>query len=236
MTAAARRTDASRPQRGDPARRRRARIVALAVAASVSIHLSGWFVLQRALSAAGPKAGARPGIALRVELILARAALVANAPADGEAGPSEGARSTGRATQRSAAIATSRLALHASALSDTPRVLDPPRQRETPAGAVASGDENRVQTASDAEVDWQRDLDAIGARQAVARSPAQAAVGALGTSSGGLAPRRDTVDARLAGGMSDARRADCRQAHAGAGLLALPMLALDAVRDTGCRW
>ncbi|WP_436407348.1 hypothetical protein [Burkholderia cenocepacia] len=66
--------------------------------------------------------------------------------------------------------------------------------------------------------------------------PAQAAVGALGASSGGAAPRRRTVDAQLADGISGARRADCRHAYAGAGLLALPMLALDAVRDTGCQW
>ncbi|MEK7897898.1 hypothetical protein [Burkholderia contaminans] len=51
-----------------------------------------------------------------------------------------------------------------------------------------------------------------------------------------MAARRDTVDARLADGMSDARRADCQHAYSGAGLLALPMLALDAVRDTGCKW
>lgn len=33
-----------------------------------------------------------------------------------------------------------------------------------------------------------------------------------------------------------AAKADCRKAHASMGLLALPMLAYDALNDSGCRW
>ncbi|WP_423378983.1 hypothetical protein [Burkholderia sp. LMG 32019] len=235
MTVSARRTDTSPPRRAEAAGRRRSRIVALAVAASVSLHLLGWFVLQRASTAAGPKAGARPRIALRVELIPARPVPVASAHDAGRTGPAAGGRGAEGAvpsTKRSAAVAASRMTTRSS--SDAAGVSH--RQGETPAGTIANRREPSPETAPGPALDWRRDLDAIGSRPAAARSPAQAAVGALGASSGGMAARRDTVDARLADGMSEARRTDCRQAYSRAGLLALPMLALDAVRDTGCKW
>ncbi|MCA8099049.1 hypothetical protein [Burkholderia contaminans] len=239
MTASASRTDTSQPPGAEVAGRRRSRVVALAVTVSLSVHLLGWFLLQRASTAAGPNAGTPPRIALRVELIPARPAPVASARDAGRAGPAAGGRGVDnavRSTQRSAAIATSRVTMRSP--SDARGVSR--RQRETSAGLTEDRSENHPETASGSgpDLDWRRDLDAIGARQAVARtrSPAQAAVGALGAPSGGVAARRDTVDARLADGMSDARRADCQHAYSGAGLLALPMLALDAVRDTGCKW
>ncbi|KAG8152867.1 hypothetical protein BFF94_013275 [Burkholderia catarinensis] len=235
MTVAASPADASRPRRVEATGRRRSRIVALAVAASVSIHLLGWFVLQRASTTAGPKSGALPRIALRVELIPARPAPAASVRDTGRTGPAaRGFGSVGavQSTKRSAAVAAPRMTTRSS--SDTESVSH--RQRETPAGAIADRPGTHPGTASSPDLDWRRDLDAIGSRPAAARTPAQAAVGALGASSGGVAARRDTVDARLADGMSDARRADCRHAYSGAGLLALPMLALDAVRDTGCQW
>ncbi|WP_423371012.1 hypothetical protein [Burkholderia sp. LMG 32019] len=235
MTVSASRTDTSPPRRVEAAGRRRSRIVALAVAASVSLHLLGWFVLQRASTVAGPKAGARPRVALRVELIPARPVPVASAHGAGRIGPAAGGRGAEGAepsTKRSAAVAASRMTTRSS--SDAAGVSHP--QGETPAAAIAGRRELRPETAPGPDLDWRRDLDAIGSRPAAARSPAQAAVGALGASSGGMAARRDTVDARLADGVSEARRTDCRQAYSRAGLLALPMLALDAVRDTGCKW
>ncbi|WP_334041576.1 hypothetical protein [Burkholderia ambifaria] len=234
MTVSASRTDTSPPRRVETAGCRRPRIVALAVAVSVSIHLLGWFVLQQASTATGLKAGARPRITLRVELIPARPAPGGRARDAGRTGPVAGEGGVERAvrsTKRSAAVATSRMPMRST--SEVAGVSH--RQRETPGGAIANRFENHPETASRPDLDWRRDLDAIGSRHAAARSPAQAAVGALGASSGSAASR-DTVDARLADGMSDARRADCRHAYSGAGLLALPMLALDAVRDTGCKW
>ncbi|MCA8023378.1 hypothetical protein [Burkholderia metallica] len=237
MTAAASRTDPSQPRSADVAGRRRWRMVpaAVAVAVSVSIHLLGWFVLQRTPTAAGPAAGVSRRVALRVELIPARPAPVASVRDTTRTGPASGGRGVGRAapsTKRLAAVAASRMATRTSA--DAAGVSH--RQREALAGAIADRRESRPGIASGLDFDWRRDLDAIGSRHAAARSPAQAAVGALGASSGGAAARRDTVDARLADGMTHARRADCRRAYSGAGLLALPMLALDAVRDTGCKW
>ncbi len=40
----------------------------------------------------------------------------------------------------------------------------------------------------------------------------------------------------LAKAVGSAARPDCKTAHSGAGLLALPMLAWDSVTDSGCRW
>lgn len=47
-----------------------------------------------------------------------------------------------------------------------------------------------------------------------------------------------SLERKTAMGRAIARssRADCRDAHAGAGLLALPLLARDALLDKGCRW
>ncbi|CDN60253.1 hypothetical protein I35_1730 [Burkholderia cenocepacia H111] len=232
MTAAASPTDAARTRRVDAGGRRRSRVVALAVAVSVSIHVAGWFVLQWAPRPAGPNTGEKPRIALRVEWIPARPAPEVIARETGRAGPSPGRRGTGQSAKRSAAVADARRAARPS--PDAPGTSR--RPSETRAGPSAAARDGRPATAASADFDWRRDLDAIGARQRAARSPAQAAVGALGASSGSAAPRRRTVDAQLADGVSGARRADCRHAYAGAGLLALPMLALDAVRDTGCQW
>ncbi|NTZ06940.1 hypothetical protein [Burkholderia metallica] len=231
MTAAASPTDAARSRRVDAVGRRRSRVVALAVVVSVSIHVLGWLVLQRAPTMGGPTTGERPRTALRVELIPARPKLDVIAREIGRAGPSAGSRDTMQSMQsakRAAAAANARRAARSS-----PDASSTPHRQS---GTTADARDNAPATATSPDLDWRRDLDAIGAPQRAARSPAQAAVGALGASSGGALPRRRTVDAKLADGMSGARRADCRNAYAGAGLLALPMLALDAVRDTGCRW
>ncbi|EMN5130769.1 hypothetical protein RVV79_003896 [Burkholderia contaminans] len=225
---AARPTDSARTRCVDALGRRRPRIVALAVAVSVSIHVLGWFVLQRALTAAGPTNRERPRVALHFELIPARPSPVAIARENGRAGPAS-RRSVAQSARHSGAVANARTTARASSdASDGPR--------ETIAGASADRRGDQPAAAARADIDWRRDLDTIGAPQRTARSPAQAAVGALGASSGGTLPRRRTVDTKLADGMSGAHRADCRNTYAGAGLLALPMLALDAVRDTGCQW
>ncbi|NTZ84756.1 hypothetical protein FCJ61_17545 [Burkholderia metallica] len=228
MTVAASPTDAARTRRVDAAGHRRSRVVALAVAVSVSIHVLGWLVLQRASTMGGPTTGERPRTALRVELIPARPKPEVIAREIGRVGPSAGGRGAVQSAKRAAAVANARRAARSS--PDAPST--PHRQ----SGMTADARDNAPATAASPDLDWRRDLDAIGAPQRAARSPAQAAVGALGASSGGALPRRRTVDAKLADGMSGARRADCRNAYAGAGLLALPMLALDAVRDTGCQW
>ena len=52
-----------------------------------------------------------------------------------------------------------------------------------------------------------------------------------------LLPRPPEVDNKLAREIEKAGKADCRKAHAGAGLLAVVPLAVDALRkDGGCKW
>lgn len=186
MTVSASRTDGSPSRLAGVAGRRRSRIVALAVVASVSIHLLGWFVLQRASTLAGPNAGARPRLALRVELIPARpvpAAGVPDAGRTGHAASGRGAEGAVSSTKRSAAVAASRMTTRAS--SNTEGISR--RHGETPADAIATRRDPDPEPASGPDLDWRRDLDAIGSRHAATRSPAQAAVGALGASSGGVA-------------------------------------------------
>jgi hypothetical protein len=40
----------------------------------------------------------------------------------------------------------------------------------------------------------------------------------------------------LGSAIARSSRMDCRDAHAGAGLLAIPLLVKDAIRDKGCKW
>ncbi|AOJ03538.1 hypothetical protein WS70_08965 [Burkholderia mayonis] len=84
--------------------------------------------------------------------------------------------------------------------------------------------------------DWRADLDSVGSIRSIGRGSADAAVGATGASSGLALPRKATAASTLAREMSKASRADCRNAYSGMGLLAIPALAIDAVRDDGCKW
>lgn len=51
-----------------------------------------------------------------------------------------------------------------------------------------------------------------------------------------LLPTPPEQKSKLAQDLEKAGKQDCRQAYGGAGLLAVVPLALDAVRDKGCRW
>ncbi|WP_336235269.1 hypothetical protein [Achromobacter dolens] len=51
-----------------------------------------------------------------------------------------------------------------------------------------------------------------------------------------LAPRTRAEPSALAKGIAQSARPPCRDAHAGLGLLALPFLLADTVRDGGCKW
>ncbi|KVG76961.1 hypothetical protein [Burkholderia ubonensis] len=217
---------------------RRLGVGVLAFVVALSLHLLGWLALRSASMA--ERAARLPATdtarrALSVELIplpaQPRRAPATIAPVRGrtDAAGFGGARPlrdrdasmTTRAPARSSAAAT-RMP-KADAVTRADAVSAP---ESSPADAPAPG------------VDWRGDLDAIGAPRTVGRSPAAATISGLGASSGmgtGVS-RRATADATLARGMSEARRADCRNAYAGMGLLAIPALAIDAVRDAGCKW
>ncbi|NTX29722.1 hypothetical protein HT746_21790 [Burkholderia pyrrocinia] len=235
MTVAASRIDVPPRRTADAARRRRSAIVAVAAVITLSVHVLGWFALQWMPTAAGPaakKIDESDRLALSVRLIPVTPEHARATKADGRTAPDARVPGTRESARRSGAAATPRIATRS--LSEMPRASD--TQRTARAARTPDQRESRSERASMPELDWGSDLATIGARRATPRSPAAAAVGALGASSGPPASRRNSVDEKLAGGMSGARRADCRSAYSGAGLLALPMLALDVVRDTGCKW
>ncbi|MBL0150085.1 MAG: hypothetical protein IPP87_15820 [Ideonella sp.] len=51
-----------------------------------------------------------------------------------------------------------------------------------------------------------------------------------------LLPRPPETKSKLTEGIEKAAKPDCRNAYAGLGLLAVLPLAVDAVRDKGCKW
>ncbi|KVX16587.1 hypothetical protein WL01_16230 [Burkholderia ubonensis] len=212
---------------------RRLGVGVLAFVVALSLHLLGWLALRSASMA--ERAARLPAAdtarrALSVELIplqmpaQPRRAPATIAPVRGrtDAAASGGARPL---RDRDASMTTRVPARSSAAAPRMPKADAVSAPESSPADAPAPG------------VDWRGDLDAIGAPRTVGRSPAAATVSGLGASSGAVgASRRTTADATLARGMSEARRADCRNAYAGMGLLAIPALAIDAVRDAGCKW
>ncbi|KWO80458.1 hypothetical protein WM32_27555 [Burkholderia ubonensis] len=213
---------------------RRLGVGVLAFVVALSLHLLGWLALRSASMA--ERAARLPAAdtarrALSVELIpLQTPAQPRRAPATiapvrrrTDAAGSGGARPL---RDRDASMTTRVPARSSAAAPRMPKADAVSAPESSPADAAAPG------------VDWRGDLDAIGAPRTVGRSPAAATISGLGASSGmgtGVS-RRATTDATLARGMSEARRADCRNAYAGMGLLAIPALAIDAVRDAGCKW
>ncbi|KWK65840.1 hypothetical protein [Burkholderia ubonensis] len=213
---------------------RRLGVGVLAFVVALSLHLLGWLALRSASMA--ERAARLPAAdtarrALSVELIplqtpaQPRRAPATIAPVRGrtDAAASGGARPL---RDRDASMTTRVPARSSAAAPRMPKADAVSAPESGPADAPAPG------------VDWRGELDAIGAPRTVGRSPAAATISGLGASSGmgtGVS-RRATTDATLARGMSEARRADCRNAYAGMGLLAIPALAIDAVRDAGCKW
>ncbi|KVD23060.1 hypothetical protein [Burkholderia ubonensis] len=215
---------------------RRLGVGVLAFVVALSLHLLGWLALRSASMA--ERAARLPATdtarrALSVELI----PLPAPAPAQPQRAPATIAPVRGRTDaagfggarplrDRDASMTTRVPARSFAAATRMPKADAVSAPESSPADAPAPG------------VDWRGDLDAIGAPRTVGRSPAAATISGLGASSGAGAgvSRRTTADATLARGMSEARRADCRNAYAGMGLLAIPALAIDAVRDAGCKW
>ncbi|KVD02859.1 hypothetical protein WI78_04160 [Burkholderia ubonensis] len=214
---------------------RRLGVGVLAFVVALSLHLLGWLALRSASMA--ERAARLPAAdtarrALSVELIplqtpaQPRRAPATIAPVRGrtDAAASGGARPL---RDRDASMTTRVPARSSAAAPRMPKADAVSAPESGPADAPAPG------------VDWRGDLDAIGAPRTVGRSPAAATISGLGASSGmgtGVSRRATTTDATLARGMSEARRADCRNAYAGMGLLAIPALAIDAVRDAGCKW
>ncbi|KVO17240.1 hypothetical protein [Burkholderia ubonensis] len=221
---------------------RRLGVGVLAFVVALSLHLLGWLALRSASMA--ERAARLPAAdtarrALSVELI----PLQTPAPAQPRRAPATIAPVRGRTDAAGSGGARPLRDRDASMTTRVPARSSAAATRMPKADAVTRADAVSAPESSPADapapgVDWRRDLDAIGAPRTVGRSPAAATISGLGASSGAVAgaSRRTTADATLARGMSEARRADCRNAYAGLGLLAIPALAIDAVRDAGCKW
>ncbi|OJA45574.1 hypothetical protein [Burkholderia ubonensis] len=221
---------------------RRLGVGVLAFVVALSLHLLGWLALRSASMA--ERAARLPAAdtarrALSVELI----PLQMPAPAQPRRAPATIAPVRGRTDAAGSGGARLLRDRDASMTTRVPARSSAAATRMPKAEAVTRADAVNAPESSPADapapgVDWRGELDAIGAPRTVGRSPAAATISGLGASSGAVAgaSRRTTADAALARGMSEARRADCRNAYAGMGLLAIPALAIDAVRDAGCKW
>ncbi|KVZ93691.1 hypothetical protein [Burkholderia ubonensis] len=225
---------------------RRLGVGVLAFVVALSLHLLGWLALRSASMA--ERAARLPAAdtarrALSVELIPLQTPAPAPAPAQPRRAPATIAPVRGRTDAAGSGGARPLRDRDASMTTRVPARSSAEATRMPKAEAVARADAVSAPESSPADapapgVDWRGDLDVIGAPRTVGRSPAAATISGLGASSGAVAgaSRRTTADATLARGMSEARRADCRNAYAGMGLLAIPALAIDAVRDAGCKW
>lgn len=85
------------------------------------------------------------------------------------------------------------------------------------------------------DIDWRADLNALAAPSAPFAGNRLGTEEAASSATAGVRPKH-TVEGTLAREMAKAARSDCRNAYANMGLLAVPMLAVDAVRRTGCKW
>lgn len=111
----------------------------------------------------------------------------------------------------------------------SPRQASPVRTPAAKAPAVARPPPAAAGAASPAapprDLRW-RDEDA--AAQGLPRARGEARVD--------LAPKTRAEPSALARGIAQSARPPCRDAHAHLGLLALPFLLADTVRDDGCKW
>lgn len=111
----------------------------------------------------------------------------------------------------------------------SPRQASPARTPAAKAPAVARPPPAAAGAASPAapprDFRW-RDEDA--AAQGLPRARGEARVD--------LAPKTRAEPSALAKGIAQSARLPCRDAHAHLGLLALPFLLADTVRDDGCKW
>jgi len=108
-----------------------------------------------------------------------------------------------------------------------------PQQESAAAHSMPPAVVSPAPQATDRSVDWQDDLNSVISSPSTRYERARPTFGA---SSAVAASPTNQVDAVLDHEMSKAARADCRNAHADMGLFALPALAIDTMRGTGCKW
>ena len=116
----------------------------------------------------------------------------------------------------------------------------------SPSGSTASGGSVGVSSAMTSTRDAGPSPSSASAPPAAApahdfrwRAEDAAALGApraRGQARVDLAPKAPAEPSALAKGIAQSARPPCRQAHAHLGLLAVPFLLADTVRDGGCKW
>lgn len=217
----------------------------LALAIATSIHVLAWLALERrppsAADATAPDAtapDASTSYAPKPERRALIVKLIPRSPTSPPPLPSS-SLSAQRAPTHAASMRGMRAAARDGIRSPPRRVAgdmlpDPVRARAEANDAQRKPAQTPGATAPGA--DWRADLDSVGSFRSIGRGSAAAAVGATGASSGLALPRKETAASTLAREMSKASRADCRNTYSGMGLLAIPALAIDAVRDGGCKW
>lgn len=201
-------------------RRHRLGVGALALAFATSMHWLAWLALHATPAADGPMKPewSQPAQrALIVELIPPQPK--PSAPIQSTATVTTSARDRSTAAARSSTSAPPRRS--ASPRPHPP--IDTIPNDETQHVAISPED-----SARGVDFRWRPDRDAIDPPRKVWRSSAEAAIAG--------APRGETMVSPFARAVSEAARADCRHAYAGAGLLAIPALVIDTVRDSGCKW
>lgn len=123
---------------------------------------------------------------------------------------------------------------HIPQVRKAPPHLIPKQPAPAPAPDPAASPMTAPAGARSRQLGWQSAIDAVGAAPSFRfRSNAERAAAQAGSARPAEPP---VAEDELKRGTASAAKTDCRTAHASMGLLALPMLAYDALGDSKCRW
>ncbi|MBG0881927.1 hypothetical protein H0X90_34565 [Burkholderia sp. 9775_39] len=200
----------------------RFRVGIFALVIVTAIHVMAWLALCTTLLFDELTRSGRSQVSQRVlsvELIAPRSLL--QSPAPGASTVVTEVRASAKSTRRGSPVLSRP---NASPIS-SPKNVD----------ATSYGESHAViaPSVSAHDVDWQSDIKSIGSIPSAGKGLAP-----LGKSdaSSDVKTSNDSMAATFGREVSKAARIDCRNAYSKRGLLAIPSLAFDAVRDTGCKW
>lgn len=208
------------PSSWDAPRARPARRVATTLAFVAALHVAGWLWLEipRPSTVVEHSPNPRP---IAIEVLTAPAAV----PRPHSAAASASAKPTDR-RQRSRSTRTAQTQRTAPQPLPKQPAAAPVVEREPSPTAAQAGASGRAP-------EWQHAIDGGGAARFRYGSNAERAAAQAGSAR--PAEQRVAED-ELKRRTARAAKTDCRTAHADMGLLALPMLAYDALGNATCRW
>lgn len=192
--------------------------VATTLAFVAALHVAVW------LSLGAPRLGAiaehpRNPQPIAIELLAAPAARP----------PAQNARAMPADRRRPSASSPSALAQRTP-----PQVVPPQQAAAAPASQLEAPPVTAPAGAPRSASDWLGAIDGVGADRSFRyRSNAERAAAQAGAA---RPIEQRTADDELTRRTAQAAKTDCRTAHANMGLLALPMLAYDALDGSTCRW